>query len=107
MFLNMNGVYYNPASKTYEGLFYEIGKDYNSRTVELDFPVATPKMMVSLDQSPKVHIHADVKTIFGGPNVLDVKTEPRIDGTPQHKTSSIKVADNYATMFKIDHIHGH
>ncbi|MBK0404906.1 hypothetical protein I5M27_18085 [Adhaeribacter sp. BT258] len=107
MFLNLNGMYYNPASKTFEGLFYEIGKDYNSRTIELDFPASTPKMLVNPEHSPKIHIHANVKTIFGGPNILDVKTEPRIDGTPQHAASSLKVADNYAAMFRIDHIHGH
>ncbi|MFC5271479.1 MbnP family protein [Adhaeribacter terreus] len=106
IFLNVNGVYYNPASKTFDGLFYEIGKDYSSRTVTLDLPAGTAKMIVGEDHNPKIHIHANLKTIFGGPNVIDVKAQPRIDGTPQHAATSIKVADNYATMFKIDHVHG-
>ena len=57
-----------------------------------------------------MHLHANVLDIFGiqnGTNKVDVKATPFITGDPQYNTVSEKIANNYATMFRIDHIHAH
>jgi hypothetical protein len=107
IFLNIKGQYYNPATAKFDGLGYEIGKDYSSRVVELNFPAATPKVQLGDGKSHEILINADVKTIFGGPNVMDVKAQPSIDGTPQQAANSVKVADNYATMFSLAEVRSH
>jgi hypothetical protein len=105
IFLKTSGQYLSTATpKSYQPFGYEVGKNYSSRIVEIPLPTTT---QIDDTHNPKVHLHANLKNIFGGPNVIDVKANPTITGEPKYKTVSGQVADNYAGMFRIDHVHAH
>ncbi|KAA9333595.1 MbnP family protein [Adhaeribacter soli] len=95
-----------PASATFLDFTYQIGKDAQYRTVELAFPSETPTAQIDEMHKPKMHLHANIFDIFGGPNVIDVKANSN-SNLPQFSTVAPKIADNYAQMFRIDHIHAH
>ena len=99
IFLSTKGYYTDPAANPTRQVFeYNIGKNRSLRVVELAFPAAAA---IDTDHNPKIQIKADAKTIFGGPNVIQVKTTDFIDGEPQSAADSKLVADNYAGMFSI------
>lgn len=99
IFLSAKGIYINPDSATTRQVFeYNVGKNRSLRKVELTLPAAT---RIDTENNPKIRIHADAKTVFGGPNVIQVKTTHHIEGDPASSGAAVKVADNYATMFRI------
>ncbi len=59
------------------------------------------KASVSKDAHPEVHIYADVLEVFKSPNSLSVAQTPMVMFSPE----STDIANNYADMFSINHIH--
>ena len=53
--------------------------------------------------APDVHLFVDVLEMFANPTVISVAANPTSHAGPYSKT----VADNYADMFSIDHVHNH
>lgn len=101
------GKYYKPgASPAFQDFTYLVGKDAQYRTVELAFPAPTASTQISETHKPKMHLHANIFDIFGGPHVVDVKANPN-SSNPQFSALAPRIADNYAQMFRIDHIHTH
>lgn len=102
IFYAATGYYQDPAKTPAQQKFaYDIGHNGSMRQIELTLPGNT---RIDNDHNPKVHIYADQKVAFGGPNVIDVKATPNIGGGPQDAAASKLVADNYATMFKIQDV---
>ncbi|QQS29639.1 MAG: hypothetical protein IPM47_01415 [Sphingobacteriales bacterium] len=88
--------------------FYHIGGygGYSSPTINNLKNIALTahndeKAGVSKDSHPEVHIYADVLEVFTSPNNLSVAESPMIMFSPE----STSVADNYADMFSVNHIH--
>lgn len=73
----------------------------NTRLVKLSFGALTAP--VSDSKSPEVHLLADVLKVFNGTTQLSIKANNSIMGGQQELSQ--KVANNYATMFSVDHIH--
>lgn len=73
----------------------------NNRTVKLNFG---QPVVISESNSPEIHIMADILKLFDGPGTnLKIAETPSIMGGQPQKAA--QVADNYAQMFTIDHIH--
>ena len=111
MFVFTMGKYYKAgAANPYPDFMYTIGKNQHYRTVELAFPSGHELTRIDKANNPKMHLHANILDIFGAQNgtgKVDVKANPFVAGDPQHNTVAEKIADNYASMFRIDHIHAH
>lgn len=101
IFFHSKGFYVHPDSSQAQLFTYDVGKNRSLRQVELTLPNTT---RVDLDNNPKVVVNADLKATFGGPNVINVVATPFIAGTPEFAAASKLVADNYATMFKIQSV---
>ncbi|HSI89918.1 MAG TPA: MbnP family protein [Adhaeribacter sp.] len=103
IFVHAKGTYQQPDSIPATQIYsYDIGKNGRQRMVELPMPTS---ITVSTEKTAKVHIYADMKKLFGGPNVIQVKNTFHIDGTPAASAASHLVADNAATMFSVNAIH--
>lgn len=50
---------------------------------------------------PHFHVYVDVLELFTNPTNISVATYPKVHAGPYSKT----VADNYADMFSLDHVH--
>ena len=86
------------------GLFggYEKRTVNNTRIVKVDFGAL--KAPVTTEKAPEVHLLVDVLKIFDGPGTsISIEEHNSIMG--QQEIKSQEVADNYAQMFTLDHIH--
>lgn len=85
------------------GLFggYDSPTLNNLKTVNMTVP--DEAAMVREGETPHFHLFVDVLEMFKSPNVVSVATNPTSHAGPFSKT----VADNYADMFSIDHVHNH
>lgn len=74
----------------------------NTRVVKMNF--GELKASVTNDNTPEVHLLVDVLKIFAGPaaNVSIADYNSIMGGQPE---KSQQIADNYAKMFTLDHIH--
>ncbi|TLV04127.1 hypothetical protein FEN17_10180 [Dyadobacter luticola] len=86
------------------GLFggYDIKTVNNTRVVKLGFN--NLQANVTKDDAPEVHIFADVLKFFKGPGT-NVSIKEYTSIMSQQPEKSKEVADNYAQMFNVDHIH--
>lgn len=86
--------------------FYHIGgygglssSTVNSlRTVSL---TANEAATVGEGHHPEVHIYADVDAVYANPTVITIAAHPGLMGG----AFSTTIADNYADMFSINHVH--
>ncbi len=96
----------NPGA-TGDNFIYHIGLfgGYSSPTVNNIKSFALSKAgelaKISSSITPQVHLVADIMEIFKNPTTFSLATKPTIHVDPASKT----LADNYADMFSIDHIH--
>lgn len=106
IFMKMEGISPSAPDSLGKGFFYHIGGfgGYNSKTINniktisLDLPtVATVKS----DVSPMAHIMVDVKKVFDGSIPLKISEFPMVMFGPK----SVEIANNYASMFMVHHIH--
>lgn len=74
----------------------------NLKEVHLDTPHEAAQVRANSD-APDVHLFVDVLEMFANPTVISVAANPTSHAGPYSKT----VADNYADMFSIDHVHNH
>ena len=97
----------NPVNNKF---YYHIGLfgGYNERTVnntrvvKVDF--GDLKAPVTSTSSPEVHLLVDVLKVFEGPGtILSIEDYNSVMGGQQQKSQEI--ANNYANMFTLDHIH--
>jgi hypothetical protein len=70
----------------------------NLKTVELE---SAELIEVGKSRKPVVHLRADVREMFVNPVTVSIATESVI----MFKPSSTTIANNYADMFSIDHVH--
>ncbi len=107
IFLKLEGA--SPSSTTANGKYnYHIGlfggltsKTINNlKTVNIDFKGKKASVTASL--SPQVHLLADAMKIFNGPTQLSIAKNAAVMSTPY----SENIANNYQSMFSLDHIHG-
>ncbi|MCE6987966.1 MbnP family protein [Dyadobacter sp. CY323] len=86
------------------GLFggYDVKTVNNTRVVKLDF--GTLKANVTTEKSPEVHLFADVQKVFNGPGT-NVSIAAFNSIMSQQPVKSQEIANNYARMFSVDHIH--
>jgi hypothetical protein len=100
VYVKMEGT--SPQSQN-GGLVFHIGgiaKPNNTiRTVSL--PMNGQKLLVQASKAPQVHLKVDVLDMFQGTNLIKFAELSTTMGGP----NSVKVADNYVGMFKVDHIH--
>jgi hypothetical protein len=54
-------------------------------------------------EAPEMHVYVDILEMFSSPTNISVAVNPTSHAGPYSKT----VADNYADMFKVDHVHNH
>lgn len=59
------------------------------------------KASIRKTQTPHVHILVDIMEMFKSPTAVSVAANPLVHGS----SFSATIANNYADMFKIDHIH--
>ena len=96
----------NPNT-TGDNFAYHIGLfgGYSSPTINNIKSIALSKAgetaKVSSNITPHVHIVADLMEIFKNPTTFSLASKPTIHVDPASKT----LADNYADMFSLDHIH--
>jgi hypothetical protein len=85
------------------GLFggYDSPTLNNLKNVSMTVP--DEAAMVREGETPHFHLYVDVLEMFKSPTVLSIAANPYSHGGPFSKT----VADNYADMFLIDHVHNH
>jgi hypothetical protein len=55
------------------------------------------------EEAPMFHLYVDVLEMFTTPNTFKVSDEPTSHAGP----FSQKIAENYADMFRLDHVHNH
>lgn len=89
------------------GLVYHVGGFRNSnntnaiRTVDISFGAST--MVVDGAREAEIHLLADVLKVFsGGPNVISIAN---LSFQMSPGGDALKIADNCAEMFTLDHIH--
>jgi hypothetical protein len=74
----------------------------NTRTVKVDF--GTQRASVKTTEAPEVHLLVDALKVFDGPGTsLSIAGFNTVMGAQQPK--SAEIANNYAAMFTLDHIH--
>lgn len=104
IFLKLEGK--SPASAD-RNFFYHIGgfggfssrTINNIKTVSLSFPTTA---MVRSDKAPKAHVLVDVLKLFSGPaTTLKIADFPMV----MFSTKSVELANNYANMFTVHHVH--
>ncbi|ACT91368.1 MbnP family protein [Dyadobacter fermentans] len=109
IFLKMEGTS-SKASTANGKFYYHIGlyggmtlrTVNNTRVVKLSF--GDLKAEVTTTQTPEVHLFADVQKVFNGPGTnLSIAAFSSVMTQQQEKASQI--ANNYAKMFSVDHIH--
>jgi hypothetical protein len=86
------------------GLFggYDSPTLNNLKNVSMTVPDEAAKVRQG-EEAPHFHLFVDVLEMFKSPTVISVATNPTSHAGPFSKT----VADNYADMFLIDHVHNH
>lgn len=86
------------------GLFggYDSPTLNNLKTVSMTVPDEAAKVRQG-EEAPHFHLFVDVLEMFKSPTVLSIAANPYSHAGPFSKT----VADNYADMFLIDHVHNH
>ncbi len=106
IFMKLEGA--SPASTIASGNYnYHIGlfgglttKTINNlKTVKIDF--AGTKATVTSKLSPQVHLLADALKIFNGPTQLSIANNSVVMASAY----SVNIANNYQSMFSLDHIH--
>lgn len=110
IFLKMEGVS-SVATSINRKFYYHIGLfgGYNERTVNntriVTIPFGNLTAPVSITGStPEVHLLVDVLKVFNGSGTnLSIADHVMVMGSQQEKSQQI--ANNYAGMFTIDHIH--
>lgn len=107
IFLKLEGA--SPSSTTPNGNYnYHIGlfggltsKTLNNlKTININF--GEKKASVTTSKSPQVHLLADALKIFNGPTQLSISKNSSVMGSAY----SQYIANNYESMFSLDHIHG-
>ena len=86
------------------GLFggYDSPTLNNLKTVNLTVPDEAAKVRQG-EEAPHFHLFVDVLEMFGSPTNISIAANPYSHAGAFSKT----VADNYADMFLIDHVHNH
>jgi hypothetical protein len=109
IFMKMEGT--SPASPNADNKFqYHIGLygGYSSatlnnlKTIKLTVPSTAARVREG-KEAPHFHLYVDALEAFKSPNVLSIAANPAVHGSPFSKN----IADNYADMFAIDHVHNH
>lgn len=106
IFLKLEGTSPSAASEKFNyhiGFFggYSEKTPNNNRTIHLPF---SHPISVSETSTPEIHVMADILKFFNGPGTqLKIADISNIMGGQPQKAE--QVANNYAEMFTIDHIH--
>ncbi|MGV3639828.1 MAG: MbnP family protein [Adhaeribacter sp.] len=109
MFWNQNSGYVfvklegsSPQSQDGNLVFHIGGFKTPNNTIRTVSPSLNGQQLrVQAGKAPQVHLKADVLDMFQGPNLIKFAEFSNTIGGP----NSVKVADNYADMFRVDHIH--
>src|SRR5690606_19714722 len=77
----------------------------NIKTITVDFPAEVQAEVREAHGSggPNIHLHVDALKLFTGTEDVDFNT----NHTVMHGSYSTTIANNYANMFRVDHIHNH
>jgi hypothetical protein len=114
IFLKMEGTYDDPNDSVFtrSPLTYHIGGygGYTSPTinniknVSLAFGSESAQVRAAYgDDGVMVHLNVDASKVIDGSTKIDFNTHSFVMFTPY----SVNIANNYASMFSIDHIHNH
>lgn len=107
IFLKLEGLSQAAPSSQGNAFFYHIGgyggfstKTINNlKTITLDMPTTAT---LRTDMTPTAHILADVLKVFDGPGT---QLKIGVDPTVMFSTKSLGIANNYAQMFMVHHVH--
>lgn len=90
--------------KYHIGLFggYATPTVNNIKEVSISFGGAKAAVREAKSSAPEAHIYVDALKVLNGPNNISVAATPVIMVTP----ISANVAENYKSMFTLDHLHG-
>lgn len=102
IFLKLEGN--SPAAPS--GYRYHVGgfSGTNNAIREINPSLGGDYIEVS-DHDPEVHLMVDVAELFINPHTIDIGTFIKVVHMPG--TAADSLADNYASMIKVDHIHNH
>lgn len=76
----------------------------NVKTVSLNFPDEKAEVRAAHGaEGPMVHLFVDAAKVISGTTNVNFSTNPVVMFSP----FSTNIANNYATMFSVDHIHNH
>ncbi len=114
IFLKMEGTYDDPNDSVFtrSPFTYHIGGfgGYNSPTinniknVSLAFGTESAQVREAYgDEGAMVHLNVDASKVIDGSTKVDFNTHSFVMFTPY----SINIANNYAAMFSVDHVHNH
>ena len=73
----------------------------NIKTITLSTTGATAEVRKNKIEAPHMHILADALKVLNGPVPISIAANPMVMFSP----FSVNIADNYKSMFTIDHIH--
>jgi hypothetical protein len=74
----------------------------NIKTVSLNAPSGSVAgVRKNKDEAPHIHLFADVLKVFDGSTTVSIVENPMVMFSPY----SVNIANNYAKMFSINHIH--
>lgn len=74
----------------------------NIKTVTINMTSETAHVRQG-GEAPVCHMYVDVLEMFTNPTNMSIATNPTSHAGPYSKT----IAENYADMFKLDHVHNH
>lgn len=74
----------------------------NLKNINLKVPDEAAKVRQN-EEAPHFHLYADALELFANPTVLKIAEYPAVHAQPFSAT----LANNYADMFSIDHVHNH
>lgn len=100
VFVKLEGT--SPQSQNGGLVFHIGGFQKPNNTIRTISPALNgQKLRIAAGKAPQVHLKVDVLNMFQGANTIKFAEL----STTMGGANSVKVADNYVEMFKVDHIH--
>jgi hypothetical protein len=100
IFVKMEGA--SPAATGNDLTFHIGGISTQVNTIrKVTLALTNENITVRKNIAPEIHLFVDLNKMFSGVNTIDFATL----STTMGDANSVKVADNYASMFSVDHVH--
>ncbi len=107
IFFKMEGTSPAAPAENEHKFYYHIGGfgGYDSPTLnnirETSVSMGSARAEVRANKVPEVHLHVDVQEFFSTPTTLSIAEHPAV----MFAEFSLTISENYASMFRFDHVH--